>query len=307
MADTAVVEPRGGEYAGVHAGFVAWLARRRLSGRTRGNYAERADKYLRWLTSYDPQADPITTVEGRDWAVRDYRSWLLTVAKATPATVATTLTALQAFYDHLGVVGRLDVDRPAPAKRAPKALDAASKRRLLRAGEACGSVRDRAVLLVLYATGIRVGELAALDVDDVPLTARTGVVIVRAGKGSDGGVYREVPLAADARGAVKAWLDDRAHWPGCGSMAALFPNRRGGRLTTRALRGIIDRLAAAAGVEASPHTLRHTAATRWLRAGVDIVTVAELLGHAWLDTTRRYTQPSTDQLHAAVEAGHIDY
>lgn len=108
-------------------------------------------------------------------------------------------------------------------------------------------------------------------------------------------------------GAVKVWLDDRAHWPGCGSMAALFPNRRGGRLTTRALRGIIDRLAAAAEVEAFPHTLRHTAATRWLRAGVDIVTVAELLGHAWLDTTRRYTQPSTDQLHAAVEAGHIDY
>lgn len=239
--------------------------------------------------------------------MRDYRSWLLTVAKSTPATVATTLTALQAFYDHLGLPGRLDVDRPAPAKRAPKALDAAGQRTLLRAGEACGSVRDRAVLLVLYATGIRVAELADLDVDDVPLTARTGVVIVRAGKGADGGKYREVPLAADARSAVKTWLDERAGWPGAGSTPALFPNRRGGRLTTRALRAIIDRLAAAAEVDASPHTLRHTAATRWLRAGVDIVTVAELLGHAWLDTTRRYTQPSTDQLHAAVEAGHVGY
>lgn len=60
-------------------------------------------------------------------------------------------------------------------------------------------------------------------------------------------------------------------------------------------------------MEASPHTLRHTAATRWLRAGVDIVTVAELIGHVWPDTTRRYTQPTSDQLATAVEAGGIAY
>lgn len=106
---------RGGVHAGVHTGFVSWLDSRRLSGRTRGNYAERADKYLRWLSTYAPQADPLGSVSGRDWAVRDYRTWLLTVAKSTPATVATTLTALQAFYDHLGLPGRIDVDPPHPA------------------------------------------------------------------------------------------------------------------------------------------------------------------------------------------------
>lgn len=79
------------------------------------------------------------------------------------------------------------------------------------------------------------------------------------------------------------------------------------RLTDRALRGIVDRIARDASVEASLHTLRHTAATRWLQAGVDIVTVAELLGHAWLDTTRHCTQPNTNQLAAAVEAGAIGY
>lgn len=94
---------------------------------------------------------------------------------------------------------------------------------MLRAGEACGSARDRAVLLVLYATEVRVAELAALDIDDVPLTARTGVVIVRAGKGADGGAYREVPLATDARTAVRAWLDDRAGWPAASSTPRCSP------------------------------------------------------------------------------------
>ena len=93
-APAAVVEVRGGEHAGVHAGFVVWLAGRRISARTRRNYAERVDQYLRWLSAYDAQADPLGSVVSRDRAVRDYRTWLLTVAKHTPTIVVITLMAL---------------------------------------------------------------------------------------------------------------------------------------------------------------------------------------------------------------------
>jgi integrase/recombinase XerC len=78
-------------------------------------------------------------------------------------------------------------------------------------------------------------------------------------------------------------------------------------MTTRSLRTVVTNLAATTGLELSPHTLRHTAATRWLRAGVDLVTVAELLGHALVETTRIYTRPDPEHLTAAVEAGRVDY
>jgi integrase/recombinase XerC len=88
---------------------------------------------------------------------------------------------------------------------------------------------------------------------------------------------------------------------------ALFVSRTGARLTTRSLDRIVRRLAAEADVEASAHTLRHTWATRMLRAGVDVVTVAELAGHARLETTRGYTLPTPDDLAAAIEAGGVEY
>lgn len=294
----------GGAYGEVFARFAAWLDSRRLAPATKRGYAERVDKYLRWLSQYEAQADPVTQGCGRDWAVRDYRRYLLTVAKATPATVTTTLTAVAALYEALGLPG-IDVPRSTSTRHAPAALGEGQQRRLLRAAETRGA-RDRAVVALLHATGLRVAEAAALDMDDVPLTARTGAVQVRAGKGTHGGRPRSVPLAADARAALRAWLDQRAHWPGAGT-PALWLTRRGGRVSARSLRTIVDQTAAAAGIDACPHTLRHTAATRWIRAGVDLVTVAELLGHASLDTTRVYTLPSADDLAAAVEAGQIPY
>jgi integrase/recombinase XerC len=302
---TAALEVPGGAHVDELAAFVLWLHPRQLASTTKAGYAERVDKYLRWLTAYAPQADPLTTPHGRDWAVRDYRAHMLTVAKHTPGTVATTLAAVAVFYNSVGL-GGVVVERPELARRAPRALSPAEQRRLLREAEHCGSTRDRAIIEVLHSTGIRVGELSDLDVDDVPITARTGGVHVRAGKGRHGGKPRYVPLTAVGRPVVRAWLDERPSHAGASS-PALWLSYRGTRLTTRAIRLIVERIATAAGVDANPHTLRHTAATRWLRNGVDLVTVAELLGHAFVDTTRIYTRPTAEEIAAAVERGAIDY
>jgi hypothetical protein len=128
----------------------------------------------------------------RDFAARDYRVWLLTVAKKAPNTVNAHLTAVDAFYTHRGLgpanAGRVDL----PAQ-APRALEEAELRRVLRSAERLPSVRDKTIVRTLYYAGVRAAELVALDVDDVPTTARTGKVIVRAGNGRDGGKPRTVP------------------------------------------------------------------------------------------------------------------
>ena len=116
-----------------------------------------------------------------------------------------------------------------------------------------------------------------------------------------------MPLAADARAVLDSWLDERRKRWGSGAGPALWLSREGKRLSERSVQLVITRIGAAAGLELSPHTLRHTAATRWVRAGTDLVTVAELLGHATPDTIRRYTLLSADDLADAVERGRIDY
>jgi integrase/recombinase XerC len=139
----------------------------------------------------------------------------------------------------------------------------------------------------------------------VPLSARKGKVIVREGKGGDS---REVPLVDQAaRASAAEWKKERATWPGAGENPALFLNRRGGRLSARAVDQLLDAMAADADLVdddghavASAHTLRHTFGTNLLRSGVDIVTVAELMGHRRLDTTRLYTLPTERDLEDAV-------
>lgn len=196
---------------------------------------------------------------------------------------------------------------------APEALDEDEQRRFLRAVQRHPSARDRAVALVLLYAGLRADELAQLYVQDVPISTRRGKVIVRAGKGHDGGTYREVQFHRAARDALRAWLDERANWPGAEATSALWLNRRGGRLSVR--NSIVRDLAVAAGLvhdsgpdagkaRVHPHTLRHTFGTQLLRSGVDVVTVADLMGHAKLDSTRIYTRSSAaDRGRVRVEPG----
>ena len=143
-----------------------------------------------------------------------------------------------------------------------------------------------------------------MNVDDVRVSARKGLVIVRSGKGD---TYRELPLNADVREALQAWLKARAKYPPLLSEPALFLNLKGRRLSTRGIALVLRQLGADAGLELSAHVLRHTCLTNLVRRGNDLVLVAEVAGHKRLETTRRYSLPSREDREAAMEGIHVAY
>jgi integrase/recombinase XerC len=162
-------------------------------------------------------------------------------------------------------------------------------------------LRDRAALELLYATGIRVGELCGLDVDDVD--AERALVRVL-GKGNR---ERNVPYGQPAGQAIQGWLNrGRPHWTTGESGPALLLGRRGRRLDVRAARTLVHRrLADVPGApDLGPHGLRHSAATHLLEGGADLRSVQELLGHACLATTQIYTHVSVERLRASYAQAH---
>jgi integrase/recombinase XerC len=162
-------------------------------------------------------------------------------------------------------------------------------------------LRDRAILELLYAGGLRVSELVALDQDDLDLSS---MVVRVLGKGNK---ERMVPFGAKAAGALKRWFDrSRALRVKSDDPRAVFLNLRGGRLTDRSVRRILDRRLHDAAIYArlSPHALRQSFATHLLGAGADLRAIQELLGHSSLSTTQRYTHVSTDALMRVYDESH---
>ncbi len=157
--------------------------------------------------------------------------------------------------------------------------------------------RDDAVLEVLYGSGLRIGELCGLDLGDLDLDRGRAVVW---GKGSK---QRTIPLSEPAAAALRVWIEEHraglvgAHTP----VGALFVNSRGKRLTPRDARRLLDRRAPS---PTHPHALRHTFATHLLDGGADLRAVQELLGHADLSTTQRYTHVSRERLRSVYDATH---
>jgi integrase/recombinase XerC len=177
-------------------------------------------------------------------------------------------------------------------------LDSAAERVVL--GEPLGS-RDLAVLELLYATGIRVGELVGLDLEDVDEGRRVVRVF---GKGRK---ERTVPFGLPAEHALRRWVTNGRPLLVTGaSGSALFLGARGSRLDQRSVRRVVhERLADVPGApDLGPHGLRHTAATHLLEGGADLRAVQELLGHASLATTQLYTHVTTDRLRAAYRQAH---
>jgi site-specific recombinase XerD len=277
--------------------FLSDLARAGRSPRTLAGYRKDLADFAAWMEGrYGEAFDPKATLPED---LRDYRQHLLSVRRRAPATINRRVSALRAFFAFLAARGEIPSNPAArlpgvrQARAAPKALSDAELRRLLREARRSSNPLHRAVILLLAHTGLRGSELCALRLSDVALSERKGKIVVR-GKGEK---VREVPLNAEAREALREWLSVRPTAPD----DALFVGRRG-RLTPSGVWRIVREYARRAGVEAHPHTLRHTFATRLLReAGADLVTVAEILGHESLNTTARYTRPSERDLEAAVE------
>lgn len=290
------------ELAVVPEVFERWLAGRPLAERLRREYARNVRSYCAWLAvTLDRdgwQGDPLTDPLARDHAARDFRRYLQVERRAAASTVNLALASLDALYRCLGL-GRPHVRRDKPALAAPRALDEAGQRRLLRAAEAA-PIRARS--LVMLFTALRISETVALDVDDVRIMPRKGVLAV-VGKRE---VQREVPLNALVRQVLEEWLEQRKEL-GTAGERALWVSRTGGRLSARSADRDVRAVAAAAGLELSAHTLRHTCLTGLVRRGNDLVMVAELAGHQKLETTRRYTLPSATDRQRAVEDLQIDY
>jgi integrase/recombinase XerC len=282
--------------------YLAWLEGRPLAARSRQAYTHQVRRYLTWLGDRSPvDGDPLADEASRDWAVRDYKRHLKAVERWKPASVNLALAALDSFYTQLGL-GRPVVRREELPASAPRALSEEQQRRLLRMAERV-SARDRAIVVMLLYTGLRLAELVALDLDDVRVSARKGLVIVRSGKGD---AYRELPLNALVRQLVDEWLGERTRLAVEGERA-LFVGRSGRRLSKRSVDDVVRRLGQDAGVTLSAHVLRHTFLTRMVRQGSDLVLVAELAGHRRLETTRRYSLPSDADRLLAVERLQIDY
>ena len=256
-------------------------------------------------------------------------------AGAATATLARTSASLRTFCRWLADTGQIpeNVSRkiraPKRGRTLPAVLTAAQASDLIAAAEHAPPrphqagineaetgddpiaravrLRDTAVLEVLYSSGLRVSELIALNTGHIDLHERTVRVL---GKGAK---ERIVPLGIPAAHALRDWLDrGRPLLVNARSTArdaakdAVFLGVRGGRLNARAVRTLVDRFAAQAGISAhiTPHTLRHSAATHLLEGGADLRSVQDLLGHSSLATTQIYTHVSAERLRRTVEQAH---
>lgn len=240
-------------------------------------------------------------------AVRSYLAHL-SRRKLARASVARHLSAMRTFFKFLVREGAVDanpartVATPKREKHLPAVLQTSDIALLLEQPDASTTLgtRDIAWLELLYASGLRISELVGIDLDDIE--PRTRLVKVR-GKGSK---ERIVPFGTKAEVALRAYLAVRGELIRDIEEQAVFVNYRGERITTRSIRrlfeGYVRDAALRAGV--SPHTLRHSFATHLLNAGADLRGIQELLGHASLSTTQKYTHLNDWQLIAVYKKAH---
>jgi site-specific recombinase XerD len=266
-------------------------------GRTTARaYGEDLTNYSRWFEESEGKvldADLVTTLD-----LRDYLSHMLTVKGLKPSTINRRLAAIRAWLNWAKGKGEI-LDLPifpkhlSEPKRAPKSLERAEESRFLRAVAREGNVRDSAVIGLMLCAGLRVSEAVSTRLEDLQIGERKGKVTIRNGKGMK---RREVPINSDGRGMIGPWLASSQG-------DYIFPGK-GGHLSPRTVQELIKKYAYQAQLDpknVTPHVLRHTFATKILRSGVDIVTVAALLGHSRIDTTSIYTQPSWRDLENAVD------
>ncbi|MGZ4464474.1 MAG: tyrosine recombinase XerC [Nocardioides sp.] len=271
--------------------------------------------YLGDVSGLLEHATRLGLVDVADLDLRSLRSWLAkqqTLGRSR-TTLARRATSARVFTAWLLRTGRVQVDPGAslgspkahrtlpPVLRVDEAADLIHAAAELADDGSPTGLRDVAMLEMLYATGIRVGELVGLDVDDID---RDRQVVRVFGKGRK---ERSVPFGRPAARALDFWLKHgRPHLLVEGSGPAVFLGARGKRIDQRAVRTLVHRrIAEVPGApDIGPHGLRHTAATHLLEGGADLRSVQELLGHASLATTQLYTHVTTDRLRRAYQQAH---
>ena len=281
-----------------------------VSPHTLRNYISDLRQFEEYLDRRAKEHDE-KAVAIEDVSVHLVRAFLASLAKQNKkSSIGRKLAALKGFYRYLVREKRIGEDplalvaTPKQEKPLPKFLSVDDVFRLL--GKTSGAdiltLRDRAILESLYSTGVRVSELVGLEWGDVDF--RLGVIRVM-GKGSK---ERIVPIGEIALKALDAYAAEQAlRWkrPAKGKHP-VFLNSRGGRITTRSVARVVEKYLKAADIQVrmGPHGLRHTFATHLLNGGADLRIIQELLGHASLSTTQRYTHLNLDQLTAVYDKAH---
>lgn len=290
--------------------FLTWLSVEK--GRSRNTLAA----YRRDLTAYQLwlQTRGNTLAEAEEGVILEYLGHLRAQGRK-PASVARALVSVRSLYRFRLEEGTatedpaLEVEGPRVPPGLPKALSEEEVDRLLGIvpGDDPLARRDRAILEVLYGTGMRISELVGLSLGQLAL--EDGLVRVF-GKGAK---ERVVPLGSWGRRALEAWLApagrgvlEPRRWARRGDAEAVFLNARGGRLTRQGAWGIVRHHGGRAGLggRLTPHVLRHSCATHMLDRGADIRVVQELLGHASISTTQVYTKVSGERLRQVYDAAH---
>ncbi len=285
--------------------FLSELVARGASEHTVRAYQSDLVQLIAWTLT---EMDRFDAAKVDTTLLRKYLAYLRETG-ATKRTVARKIAATRSFFE--SIIGRGKIaDNPASGLRTPrqtrklpKFLDDSEMAALLEAPaeETLLGKRDRAILELLYSTGMRIAELVGLDVGGVDLIGETCIV---RGKGKK---ERLLPVGSYATRALEAYQEARraAGFP-CRPGGALFINARGGRLTARSVGRNLEKHIRTAGLarRVSPHTLRHTFATHLLNRGADLRSVQELLGHADLATTQIYTHVTTERLRKVYEEAH---
>ena len=288
--------------------FQEYLVRLGRSERTVAGYLIDIRTFSCWFeqtNGYPLAPDNLTPTD-----VREYRQFLLNVRKAKASTINRHLAVLRAYglwAKNSGSVQYNPVEgikSIAQQKHAPKWLDRREQAALQREAERRiqaaktepakrQAIRDHCILLVLLNTGVRVTELANLELSDISITDRKGELLVRAGKGEK---QRVIPINNTARKALIAWFDVRPET----KSSKVFITQRG-EITSRAVQLLLEDLGKSARIQKmTPHMARHTFAKNLVNSGVTLEKVAMLLGHTSLDTTMVYTTPGLSDLDQAV-------
>lgn len=291
------------------AGFGRYLtAERARSGHTVRAYLSDLRSLLEYAAS-----DGITDLPGlelgtlRRWLGAQSQSGLSRSTLARRSATARSFTTWAMREELIGTDPALRLRAPKAEKSLPGVLQSQQLRRLLGSLEAAAAdgspvpLRNRAMVELLYATGLRVGELAALDVDDLNPDRRTLRVV---GKGNK---ERTVPYGVPAAVAVDDWLRRGRQLLATGhSGPALFLGSRGNRVDQRQVRTVVKEIFEALGDTSAtgPHALRHSAATHLLDGGADLRAVQEILGHSSLATTQIYTHVSVERLRSSYQQAH---
>jgi integrase/recombinase XerC len=272
---------------------------------------EQFRSFLKGRGAREQEIEQDPAIESIDFfVIREYFSNLFSAAKKT--TVARKMSAVRSFFSFLEKRGLIpnnaaaDLTAPRQEKYIPTYLPVDEMFRLLQRPDqdrALG-LRDLAILEVLYSCGFRVSELAGLNVKSIDFDQRLVKVL---GKGNK---ERIVPVGKEAVKALRRYLESslplRKKVGGDAETGPLFINARGTRLSTRSVATIVKKYGKAGGLmlDISPHALRHTFATHLLDGGADLRSVQELLGHASLSTTQKYTHVSLDKLMEVYDKAH---